>query len=636
MTPILGSPNSQFNNFIVFPSQDAPNTNPEGPQYYSPPGLSDDIEGNRYKISYLPVGLEDLVNDASSWAARGIFRYRPADIDMDWQLIAHGGRVDELSPLGQSIPIGAFINGNGTRGYLPAEIGEQFQAIKDGLVAGGATTEEADVEAPRILANSLARNLDTRPYHGDYDRTGRTKVDSYGTSLRGDWELESGHVTSISSYEFYDVEQSQDFDFMPIVVLENFLKHEAWQFVQSLDWQDELEDEPFRWGVGAYFLMDELDYEQDQVTAPGISPLFRPYVQKTWSANIGATFSWDFLDDFTLEGGVRYNWERKKMDVNGFTIGETAVCRPEVDLVSCVQQYTYDAPTGELTLRYHFNEDVSSYLKYTHGWKGAQLNAGTARSLGDEPISAADPETIDAFEIGLHGEWFDGRASLDLSLFHYTYENYQVFIIKNDYGSIPQRVVINANDAVYYGAEANIVVSPVENLNLVGRFGWNESEFLDFTRQQIYAIAQPGNNPPEAISVNLNYTGNQLPNAPKFKISATADYTLELGRYGSLIPRYDLSWTDDVYFDASEGRGDPNTFGGNVFPEFAIGQPAYLLHAARLTWRSPTGNIEVAGWGRNLSDEVYKVYAFNAQAIGFVGNFVGQPRTYGVSLLINW
>ena len=477
-------------------------------------------------------------------------------------------------------------------------------------------------------------NLNT----GDNKLRGRPPLDSYGTSLRGDWQLDSASITSISSYEFYEVDQVQDFDFMPIVLLENFLSHEAWQFVQSIDFQDELDDVPFRYGIGAYYLMDHLEYEQDQVTgAPGIEPRFRPYTQETWSFNVGMTFSWEFLDDFTLEGGARYNWERKRMDVTGFELGETQVCRPPpLDLVDCVQQYTYDAPTGELTLRYHFNEDISSYVKYTHGWKGAQLNAGTAKSLADEPISAADPETIDAFEIGMHGEWWDGRIALDLALFHYTYSDYQVFIIQNDFGSIPQRVVINADDAIYYGAEANLQVSPIENLNLIGRFGWNESEFLDFTRQQVYAIPQPGNNPPEALQINLVYTGNQLPNAPQFKVSGTADYTLELGRFGSLIPRYDVSWTDDVYFDPSEGRGDPGANGEFLFPEFAIGQPSYVLHSVRLTWRSASGNLELAGWARNLTDEVYKVYGFNAQAIGFVGNFVGQPRTYGVSMLLSW
>jgi outer membrane receptor protein involved in Fe transport len=47
--------------------------------------------------------------------------------------------------------------------------------------------------------------------------------------------------------------------------------------------------------------------------------------------------------------------------------------------------------------------------------------------------------------------------------------------------------------------------------------------------------------------------------------------------------------------------------------------------------------IEVAGWIRNVTDEVYKTLAFDAsQAADLVGNFVGDPRTYGVSISFTW
>jgi outer membrane receptor protein involved in Fe transport len=102
-----------------------------------------------------------------------------------------------------------------------------------------------------------------------------------------------------------------------------------------------------------------------------------------------------------------------------------------------------------------------------------------------------------------------------------------------------------------------------------------------------------------------------------------------------LIPRYDFSWTDDVFFDPSEGFGAPNNQGATFLPEFAIGQKAYWLHNVRLSYRSPGSNIEVAGWVRNLTDEVYKTLAFDASvSAGLVGNFVGDPRTYGVSVAV--
>jgi hypothetical protein len=38
-----------------------------------------------------------------------------------------------------------------------------------------------------------------------------------------------------------------------------------------------------------------------------------------------------------------------------------------------------------------------------------------------------------------------------------------------------------------------------------------------------------------------------------------------------------------------------------------------------------------------VTDEVYKTLAFNAAvAAGLVGNLVGDPRTYGVSLSLTW
>ncbi len=71
-------------------------------------------------------------------------------------------------------------------------------------------------------------------------------------------------------------------------------------------------------------------------------------------------------------------------------------------------------------------------------------------------------------------------------------------------------------------------------------------------------------------------------------------------------------------------------------PQFAIGQKAYVLHNVRLTYLFPNEQIGVSGWVRNLTDERYKIYA--AQAVGFESllNWIGDPRTYGLSVSIDW
>jgi outer membrane receptor protein involved in Fe transport len=103
------------------------------------------------------------------------------------------------------------------------------------------------------------------------------------------------------------------------------------------------------------------------------------------------------------------------------------------------------------------------------------------------------------------------------------------------------------------------------------------------------------------------------------------------------IPRYDLNWSDAVYFDPNEGRGTPAQDGRDPLPQYGVGQNPFFLHNVRLAYRTPTGNVEVAGWVRNLTDEVYKNYAFDASAFAqLVLNFVGEPRTIGMDLTITF
>ena len=88
----------------------------------------------------------------------------------------------------------------------------------------------------------------------------------------------------------------------------------------------------------------------------------------------------------------------------------------------------------------------------------------------------------------------------------------------------------------------------------------------------------------------------------------------------------------DIFFDPTQGVGVDGTY-----PEYAIAQPAYWLHNARLAYRLPQGNIEIAGWVRNFTDEVYETFAFDAStAFSGILSLVGEPRTFGGSISISW
>jgi len=364
-------------------------------------------------------------------------------------------------------------------------------------------------------------------------------------------------------------------------------------------------------------------------------PIDRKYTQDLWSYGVYAGFAWDFLDEFTLEGGVRWNWDRK--DIALVVERPTATNPSDGQLIG-------SAPTGTLTLSYKFSDEISAYWKYSHGWKPGTFNTiAQVCSVGEVQcgLTSAEPETIDAWETGLRGAWLDGRLQATGSLFYYKYENYQVFVVQDAVGAPPTLQIVNANDAQVFGAEVELRAEPLvdlvppefEGLVLSARGGWLESQFLNFVVTTTTAATGGGN----VTQIQRDYSGNQLINSPRFKLSGSGEWTFDLGRFGALIPRYDFSWSSDIYFDPNEGRGNPNRLGALFMPKYGVGQRRYWIHNVRLGYRVPEGNIEIAGWARNVTNKVYKTYSFDASGFNAVViNFLGEPRTYGLDLTIRF
>lgn len=601
------------------------------------------------RTSQVTPGLEKDLNNRDVWAARSTLRYLPPVEEMEWLFTVHGERTDQLGNVGQPIGTRGFFGGfDGSGfGYRAPEITAEFNTLFDQALAG-VTSEFPDLsrrEARQLafpiaedgLSQSLAsRPLDRFPFEGDFNTPGYERQTTLGARLQGEWLVDAVQLETITSFIRYDRETLIDADFSPAVFFEFASEDDAWQVTQDLRISGELESAPIRWSTGAFYLHEQLDFDLATLNeVSGVEPLFQAYEQETLAAGVFADVSWDFLDDFTLEAGVRYNWQQKVFDAEIFLGADrnSDQCRERPGgIPPCKRTNTVDHPTGVLRLEYRFDELRSAYVKYNHGWKGVQFSPRDG-SRAQEVTDVADPEIIDAFEIGFQGSWLDARLKMNAAFFWYAYQNYQVFTFTNDVGVPPSRIVINANDAQLYGAELETTLEPIDRLTLEIRSSWIESRFLDFTASGARVI--PGST--QTFRQVLDFNGNPLPNAPRFKVSATLQYDFDLGRFGSLVPRYDVVWTDEVAFDPSGGRGAPNA-GGEIFmPKNAIGQGAFWLHNLRVTYRAPGARVEFAGWVRNLTNEVYKTLAFDASSgPQLVGNLLGDPRTYGLSARITY
>jgi outer membrane receptor protein involved in Fe transport len=461
-------------------------------------------------ISPIAEDLPTDVNDLGTWAARGSLLFGPRSTRSGrWWRRARAatssrGSANLSAPSGNvwicdlDLPIAqrrgecrtrGMLGGGDAEGYQPIEVLQMIQKENSCLDAQGNQICPGQLErinandtAKEIVARQLARNLDSDPYAGDFNRVGDTKNDVWGLSLKGDVVLPRGlDLTSVSGYHTYERLVDLDLDFTPNPLFEVVTEDEGWQFAQSLELGGRvLEDySPVRWQLGGFYLMEELDVAVENFfpTIQGdLSTLQRDYTQKLWSAAGYAQFQWDFWNDFTLDGGFRYNWEKKEIDY--------LLVQAQTPFTS-VQEDSWQAPTGTIRLTYRFRDDTSAYGKYTRGWKGGHYNA-TSSFRG---VTNAEPETIDAVEAGLKGSYWDGRFELLLNLFHYRYTDYQIFTAQQQLGSQPEFVVLNASDAQIYGADIEASLRPWTGAFFKATVGWLESEFLDFVQKQHHARA---------------------------------------------------------------------------------------------------------------------------------------------------
>ncbi len=587
---------------------------------------------------------------------------------MDWLVTVRGSRRDEPSFVGQSIgtqgqqrfidpdtnmdirdPIQGVLGGLDASQFSEPDVKEQRENALQHLLDKCAPCTlgqrtAARFDSQRTIAADLARELDKNPHEGNINHAGGTTNDTYGVSLKGSIEFgDLFELTTITGFDGWQRVVDIDLDFTPNQSFEINTEDEGWQIFQELrlngqafDGLDEIFGGPLDWEVGAFVLYETLDVDVhiNLGAAGGIGGAVtrRFLTQEVTSVGAYASLSWDFWDAFTLDGGLRFNWEKREISNFKLLTGSSQLPLPPAVVKPTDEQIIGKEPTGTVRLTWRPNEESSLYIKYTHGWKSGTFNATGSVRLG---VTDAKPEKIDAFEAGLRGSYFDSRLQLALSIFHYSYQNYQLFTSLSAFQSPPQFVIVNAESVELFGSEVELTLLPWDGGLIDIRFAWLEGEFVDFVRTQVRSrtvgfVIIP-------VPVETDQSGNRLLNAPKYTLSLTLQQSFPIGRFGSIIARWDGSWKDKTFFDSTEGRGLPNGQAQIFLPRTTLGQRAYWIHNVRLAYVTPDESIEVAGWVRNVEDETYK--AFSADLATFQNttlHFVGDPRTFGVTTSIKF
>ncbi|MBZ6379591.1 TonB-dependent receptor [Pacificimonas aurantium] len=268
------------------------------------------------------------------------------------------------------------------------------------------------------------------------------------------------------------------------------------------------------------------------------------------------------------------------------------------------------------------------YGTYSTGYKAGGYNSrGTVR----ENVGPYDPETVDAFELGLKSDLFDRSVQLNLAAFLNKYSDLQSSVTKQ--GAVrAENVTVNVASAETYGIEADLLTKPARNLTLGLSAGWLKAEYTDFC-EDIDGVftdgtAEPGQCAPatEIIAngaptgtfrVPIDNAGLPLSNSPEWSASIRADYEVPLS-FGYISLHADARYTSRY-----------NTWGRAV--DDAFYRDEVVLVNANVAIAEHEDGWRLSIYGRNLTNQDVLSGATKAGANPIL-QFYLPPREWGAEL----
>ncbi len=498
-----------------------------------------------------------------------------------------------------------------------------------------------------------------------------------GVSVRAVWDLnETNSLTSISAWRYWDWGPGNDRDYtgLPVYLkVNNPTRQDQW--TQEFRFNHEADSYDFVAGLFAFH--QEIKTSGIQQTGPAASkwllnptsalsnnPAVMDNVQAVNDIRLNNTsvaafakVNFKVTDSFTVSPGVRINYDEKKGLYDSVVTGTASDGTRQI--VSAVPgspyyndpwtaaqrgvqasqyfepEFSADNLSYDLNLGYQLAEDVNVYATYARAFKtgGINLNGVPADANGAPILAAATikPEKVDHFEAGIKTQFWDRRATANVSAFWTQIEDFQANVSNGQFGTV-RGYLANADEVRTRGVEADFSIHPSERLSAYISGAYTDAEYARFIDAPCPpelaggAIATGAQQPgapgvPGALSPpNCDISGQVLPGVSEWAGSwgAEANIPINAAVRGEFYFGYDASYR-------SEWSSNPS-------PSIYTWVDGYALHNFRAGFR--TDRFEIFGWVRNAFDKDYidLLLAGTGGNTGLIAAQVGDPQTYGLSL----
>ena len=596
------------------------------------------LDINRVEILRGPQGT--LYGRNASGGALNIYTNRP-DFDTYGTITARAGSFEMLGAEGvfntqlgantaarfaaqyttndgyaEHVPSGASLEGGtqwGGRAQLRHDSGDWsilagLDYSEDDMDGHARIPVVASSTAPAFAAliDGLRAGLDERQSFSSPDNF--QERTNWGATLRAERSGQLFDFVSLSSYRTNDYRWRDNLGGLPFpgfpLAVDDQASEDSNQFSQEFRIVSPSES-AVNWVAGVYYLREEVERSERFIveTALPIAP-----------ANFGGdvTFNQDatnesyavfgqatipFAEVFEFTAGVR--WSHDEREVFQEAIDNDILGAPPAGIplgpggspYAVSANETFEEPTWRLALSVEPVDDIRFYVSYDRGYKaGAFISAAQNAAQAARPL---DSEILDNYAVGAKTTLMNGRLRFNAEAFLLDYSDLQVYEL------LGLTLVSSNADAEVSGVELETAFALTDNITVGGSYTNMRARYTS-----------------DAVSgmLVLPYDGNTLPRSPESQYNIFADGEWDAFG-GQVAARVHYQWADEFYFDPSNN------------PE--VLEEAHGLLSAFASWESP-GGLTLSLYGKNLTDEEYRVHVIKNVGIGF--SVFGPPQEFGFSI----
>ncbi|WP_144096007.1 TonB-dependent receptor [Croceicoccus sediminis] len=495
----------------------------------------------------------------------------------------------------------------------------------DVRLSGGTGRDRSDYFHPKPLGTINGANIfgysDPAPDDWsvlNYNADSRNYSDNAWASLNVSIGLGGGlTLKSITGYDDTEVDNRVDVDGSPVSIDEIKFATQTEQFSQEL--QLAYSADRLDAIVGLFYFDEKLESQADadlvgELTfEQGGIPLITVASRDNKSYAVFGQASYELTDRLGLTVGGRYTWDEVDATHRAFLVpgyfDDDVPNGPEIDLVPYAElSDTFKAFSWRLAADYDVTDDIMAYASVTKGFKSGTFNIGIITSVAER--TKVEPEYLTSYEVGVKSTLFDRRVRFNASAFYYDYTDLQVLSVNQQGNGVPTLGLDNAADATVKGLEVEILAEPVEPLSLGLNFGLLDATYKNYTSGALDPVT----------GLPRDFSGNRLPNAPKFTLSTYAAYTVPISTELEAGLRAEYNYTGKRYFNNGED-------------DLVSSGDGHGLVNLRAKLAAQDGGWELAAWAKNVFGEKFLMDATDLRDFGFIPLYYGERPTWGVEAI---